>query len=80
MIKMEKDNIILMVEGLIREEKRICEEYCQLNPADRERREHDRDCILFGYMRVIQRLEKLRTEKSYRAKAMALFLCSEVRT
>ena len=49
----DKYDVVLKVEKLEREERRICEEYCRLNPADRERRERDRDMVLFAYSRVL---------------------------
>ena len=39
MKKLEKIDVITEIENLQREEKRYCEEYCKLNPADRERRD-----------------------------------------
>lgn len=56
MKKLEKIDVLLEIEDLQREEKRLCEEYCQLNPSDRERRERDRDLVLYGYMRILTRL------------------------
>ena len=38
MKKLEKIDVITEIENLQREEKRYCEEYCKLNPADKERR------------------------------------------
>lgn len=56
MKKLEKIDVILKIEDLQREEKRYCEEYCQLNPLDKERRERDRDLVLYAYTRILTRL------------------------
>lgn len=49
---MNKYDIILKIEQLENEEKRLCERYCELNPDDRKQREYERDLILFAYYRV----------------------------
>ena len=56
MKNLEKIDVILEIEDLQREEKRYCEEYCQLNPLDKERRERDRDLVLYAYTRILTRL------------------------
>ena len=56
MKKLEKIDVITEIENLQREEKRHCEEYCKLNPADKERRERDRDLILYAYTRILTKL------------------------
>lgn len=56
MKKLEKIDAITEIENLQREEKRYCEEYCKLNPADRERRERDKDLVLYAYMRILSKL------------------------
>ena len=56
MKKLEKIDVVLEIENLQREEKRYCEEYCKLNPADRKRRERDKDLVLYAYMRILAKL------------------------
>ena len=56
MKKLEKIDVITEIENLQREEKRYCEEYCKLNPEDKERRERDRDLVLYAYMRILTKL------------------------
>lgn len=56
MKKLEKIDVILEIENLQREEKRCCNEYCKLNPADKERRERDKDLVLYAYMRILTKL------------------------
>lgn len=56
MKKLEKIDVITEIENLQREEKRYCEEYCKLSPADKERRERDRDLVLYAYMRILTKL------------------------
>lgn len=56
MKKLEKIDIILEIENLKKEEEKYCKEYCEINPSDKERRERDRDLILYAYARIIAKL------------------------
>ena len=56
MKKLEKIDVITEIENLQREEERYCKEYCKLNPADTERRERDKDLVLYAYMRILTKL------------------------
>lgn len=39
-------------------ERWYCDEYCRLNPQDRERRERDRELVLCGLMSARYQLER----------------------
>ena len=56
MKKLEKIDVITEIENLQREEERYCKEYCELNPADTERRKRDKDLVLYAYMRILTKL------------------------
>lgn len=58
---------LVEIESLQDEERRYCERYCQLNPDDRARREHDRDLIIMAYTRAHQAIKDIYLE-SLRAK------------
>jgi hypothetical protein len=50
--------IIRAIETVENSEKRYCNDYIKLNPADKSRRERDRDLILCGLMRARFEIEK----------------------
>ena len=56
MTKAEKYFIVRTIENLIEQEKRVCEQYCEINYLDRERRERDRDLIIYAYSRALSSL------------------------
>lgn len=53
---MKREDIIITIEKLIREERRICSEYIKLNPADAQRRERDAELVIYGLMRAMTNL------------------------
>lgn len=48
MTRAEKYDILRTIENEIEREKRFCNNYVKLNPADKERRERDRENVIFG--------------------------------
>mgnify|MGYP001776345510 CR=1 FL=1 len=48
MTKAEKLALANALENCINREKRLCERYLELNPAEKERRERDRDLVILG--------------------------------
>lgn len=56
MTKAEKYFIVRTIENLIEQEKRVCEQYCEINYLDRERMERDRDLIIYAYSRALSSL------------------------
>ena len=56
MTQADKLFIIRNIENLIEQEKRVCKEYCEINYLDKERRERDRDLVIYAYMRALSRL------------------------
>ena len=61
MTKAEKQAIENAFENCINREKRLSARYIELNPADRERRERDRDLVIIGiqsmYLEIKKQLE-----------------------
>ena len=47
-----KHALLFAIENEEIREKQLCKDYIRLNPADKERRERDRDLILFGLMQA----------------------------
>ena len=58
MTKQEYTEILNAISTVEENEKHLCKRYCELNPADRERREHDRDILIFGLMRARFEIER----------------------
>ena len=61
MNKAEKQAISNAFENCINRENRLAARYIELNPADRERRERDRDLVIIGiqsmYLEIKKQLE-----------------------
>ena len=61
MTKAEKQAISKAFENCINRENRLADRYIELNPADKERRERDRDLVIIGiqsmYMEIKKQLE-----------------------
>lgn len=61
MTKAEKQAITNAFENCINREKRLAAGYIEINPADRKRRERDRDLVIIGiqsmYMEIKKQLE-----------------------
>ena len=61
MTKVEKQAIVNALENCINRENRLCDRYIELNPADKERRERDRDLVIIGiqsmYLEIKKQLE-----------------------
>lgn len=53
---MKKEDIILTIENLIKEERQICSDYIKHNPSDAKRRERDAELIIYGLMRAMNNL------------------------
>ena len=53
---MKKEDIILTIEKLIKEERQICSDYIKLNPGDAKRREKEAELIIYGLMRAMNNL------------------------
>jgi len=53
---MKKEDIILTIEKLIKEERQICSDYIKQNPDDAQRRERDAELIIYGLMRAMNNL------------------------
>ena len=58
MNKAEKQAIINAFENCINRENRLAARYIELNPADKERRERDRDLVISGIQSMFYELEK----------------------
>ena len=58
MNKAEKQAIINAFENCINRENRLAARYIELNPADKERRERDRDLVISGVQSMFYELEK----------------------
>ena len=58
MTMFEYGEMMLAIEECEYMERKYCKQYCELNPQDRERREHDRDLVLGGLMRARYALER----------------------
>ena len=59
MTKADYLSVIRAIENCEDREMRFCEEYSELNPGDRERRERDRDMFLLATMMVRCELDRL---------------------
>ena len=61
MNKAEKQALINALENCINRENRLAARYIELNPADKERRERDRDLVIIGiqsmYLEIKKQLE-----------------------
>lgn len=61
MTKAEKQAILNAFENCINRENRLAVRYIELNPADKERRERDRDLVIIGiqsmYLEIKKQLE-----------------------
>ena len=61
MTKAEKQAIVNAFENCINRENRLAARYIELNPADRERRERDKDLVIIGiqsmYLEIKKQLE-----------------------
>lgn len=58
MTKAEKQAIANAMENCINREKRLAARYIELNPADRERRERDRDLVIIGIQSMYMEIKK----------------------
>ena len=58
MTKAEKQAIVNAFENCINRENRLAARYIELNPADRERRERDRDLVIIGIRSMYQEIKK----------------------
>lgn len=61
MTKAEKLAIVNAMENCINRENRLAARYIELNPADKERRERDKDLVIIGiqsmYLEIKKQLE-----------------------
>ena len=61
MTKAEKQAIANALENCINRENRLAARYIELNPADKERRERDKDLVIIGiqsmYLEIKKQLE-----------------------
>lgn len=58
MTKAEKQAIANAFENCINRENRLAARYIELNPADRERRERDRDFVILGIQSMYYEIER----------------------
>ena len=58
MTKAEKQAITNALENCINFENRLAARYIELNPADRERRERDKDLVISGIQSMFCEIEK----------------------
>ena len=58
MNKAEKLALANALENCINRENRLAARYIELNPADKERRERDRDLVIIGIQSMFYELEK----------------------
>ena len=58
MNKAEKQAIVNALENCINRERRLAARYIELNPADKERRERDKDLVILGIQSMFYELEK----------------------
>ena len=58
MTKAEKLAIVNAFENCINRENRLAARYIELNPADKERRERDKDLVISGIQSMFYELEK----------------------
>ena len=58
MTKAEKQAITNAFENCINREKRLAAGYIEFNPADKERRERDKDLVILGIQSMFYEIEK----------------------
>ena len=58
MTKAEKQAIVNAFENCINRENRLAARYIELNPADKERRERDKDLVIIGIQSMYQEIKK----------------------
>ena len=58
MTKAEKQALANALENCINREKRLTARYIELNPADKERRERDKDLVILGIQSMFYELKK----------------------
>ena len=58
MNKAEKQALANALENCINRENRLAARYIELNPADKERRERDKDLVILGIQSMFNELEK----------------------
>ena len=58
MTKAEKQAITNAFENCINREKRLAARYIELNPADKERRERDKDLVILGIQSMFYEIER----------------------
>ena len=58
MTKAEKQAITNAFENCINREKRLAARYIELNPADKERRERDKDLVILGIQSMFCEIER----------------------
>ena len=58
MTKAEKQAISNAFENCINRENRLADRYIELNPADKERRERDKDLVISGIQSMFYEIEK----------------------
>ena len=58
MTKVEKQAIVNAFENCINRENRLAARYIELNPADKERRERDKDLVISGIQSMFYEIEK----------------------
>lgn len=58
MTKAEKQAITNAFENCINRERRLTARYIELNPADKERRERDKDLVISGIQSMFYEIER----------------------
>ena len=58
MTKAEKLAIVNAMENCVNRENRLAARYIELNPADKERRERDKDLVIIGIQSMYQEIKK----------------------
>ena len=58
MTKAEKLALVNALENCINRENRLAARYIELNPADKERRERDKDLVILGIQSMFYEIEK----------------------
>ena len=58
MNKAEKQALVNALENCINRENRLAARYIELNPADKERRECDKDLVILGIQSMFCEIEK----------------------
>lgn len=62
MKKIELCDVLTVIENFERQERRNCARYCELNPAEKERRERDRDLVIFAARMIYTKLHDVAAE------------------